>query len=69
MIHEEWKNDILYVIAFLIQIHKNLFYKTKSYAREAGYKFVWFKDSKLFIKKNENCKPILIGHESSLSLL
>jgi len=69
MVFEEWKKDSIYVNNFLTHYNRNLFFKTKSFAREAGFKFVWFKDSKLFIKKDVNCKPIIIENESSLSLL
>ncbi|XP_025420837.1 uncharacterized protein LOC112690943 [Sipha flava] len=67
--HDQWGNEPIYVNNFLTLYNRNLLFKTKDFAREAGFKYVWFKNSKLFIKKNENHKAVLIENESSLSLL
>lgn len=47
-----WKDKNIYINDSLTQFNKNLFFKTRAFARDTGYKFVWFKDSKIFIKKN-----------------
>lgn len=69
MFHEKWGMEPIYVNHYLTIFNRNLFFKTKAFARQAGFKFVWFKDSKIFIKKNEDQKAILIENESSLSNL
>ncbi|KAL4104477.1 hypothetical protein QTP88_019775 [Uroleucon formosanum] len=48
---------------------KNLFFKTKSFARDSGYKFVWFKDAKIFIKKDDNSKAVFAENDSALTKL
>lgn len=50
-VDSSWKNEAIYMNDRLTQFNRNLFFKTKAFARDNGYKFVWFKDSKLFIKK------------------
>ena len=69
MFNEKWGMEPIYVNNYLTFFNRNLLFKTKTFARETGYKFVWFKDSKIFIKKNEDQKAILIENESSLSNL
>lgn len=64
-----WKNDPIYINDNLTQFNRNVFFKTKAFARDSGYRFVWFRDSKIFIKKNENSKAILIEDELSLTKL
>lgn len=68
MFHEKWGSEAIYVNNYLTQFNRNLHFKTKIFAREAGFKYVWFKDSKLFIKKNENSKAIHIENETTLAL-
>lgn len=65
----EWKNNAIYVNDNLTQFNRNLFFKTKTFARESGYRYVWFKDTKLFIKKNDNSKAFLVDSELSLTKL
>jgi len=69
MFSENWGKGPIYVNNYLTFFNRNLLFKTKAFAREASYKFVWFKDSKIFIKKSENHKAILIENESSLTNL
>lgn len=64
-----WKNEAIYINENLTQFNRNLFFKTKTFARDSGYKFVWFKDYKLFIKKNELTKAIVVDNELSLAKL
>ncbi|XP_025196170.1 uncharacterized protein LOC112595249 [Melanaphis sacchari] len=65
----DWKNNAIYVNDNLTQFNRNLFFKTKTFARESGYRYVWFKDTKLFIKKNDNSKAFLVDSELSLTKL
>lgn len=69
MFHEKWGTEAIYVNSYLTIFNRNLLFKTKAFAREAGYKFVWFKDAKVFIKKNEEHKAILIENETFLTNL
>lgn len=68
-VDSNWKNDAIYINDNLTQFNRNLFFKTKSFARDSGYKFVWFKDAKIFIKKDENSKAVLVNIDSSLTKL
>jgi len=45
-------DDKIYIIDSLTHFNRNLIFKAKFFALEKGYKFVWFKDLKLFIKKS-----------------
>lgn len=63
---EKWDNANIYINEQLTQTNRNLFYKTRTKAREYGYKFTWFKDSKIFVKKSETTNVILIDEEKSL---
>jgi len=69
MFSENWGTGPIYVNNYLTFFNRNLLFKTKAFAREASFKFVWFEDSKIFIKKSENHKAILIENESSLTNL
>lgn len=61
-----WDNNGIYINNYLTQSNRNLFYKTRMFAKEHSYKFVWFKNNKLFIKKSENSNTIYIDHENTL---
>lgn len=60
------KDDKIYINDSLTPYNKNLFYKTRTYARDKGYKYTWFKDSKIFIKKNDHSKAHIIYDNQSL---
>jgi len=64
-----WKDEAIYINDNLTPFNRNLFFITKSFARDFGYKFVWFKDNKLFLKKNELSKEIVIDSDLSLNKL
>lgn len=68
-VNSKWNNDSIYINDGLTQFNRNLFFLTRAFARESGYKFTWFKDSKIFLKKNENTKAFIIFDELSLSKL
>lgn len=63
----KWDNSNIYINEQLTRTNINLFYKTRTKAREYGYKFTYFKDSKIFVKKSENTNVILIDEAKSLS--
>jgi len=68
-INENWKKEGIYVNNYLTQTYRNLFFKTKLLAKEKNYKFVWFKNNKLFVRKNNDTNAIPIEDENSLSKL
>jgi len=68
-VEASWKNEAIYINDNLTQFNRNLFYKTKIFARDSGYKFVWFRDYKLFIKKTELTKAIVVENKLSLTKL
>lgn len=45
---------------------KNIFYKTRMAAKEKGYKFVWTRDCKVYIRKNENSPVSRIINDDDL---
>jgi Baculovirus FP protein len=51
----------VYINENLAPFYKELFWKTKQRAKDAGYKFVWIKRGRIFVKKNET-EPLLHIH-------
>jgi hypothetical protein len=43
MIQENWEDNMIYVNDYLTPFNRNLLFKTMAFAREAGFKYVWFK--------------------------
>ncbi|XP_025423462.1 uncharacterized protein LOC112692862 [Sipha flava] len=68
-VNAKWKEEGIYINNYLTQINRNLFYKTRLYAKENNYKYVWYRDCKIFIRKDEKNKVILIEDENSLRRL
>jgi hypothetical protein len=68
-VNTNWSDNKIYINDSLTQFNINLFFKAIVFARDVYYKVVWFKDSKLFIKKNESTKAIIIDNEFALSKL
>ncbi|VVC24636.1 Hypothetical protein CINCED_3A014048 [Cinara cedri] len=56
--YNNWSDDKIYMNNSLTQFNRNLFFKAKVLAREVGYKYVWFRDSKSFIKKMKAPLPL-----------
>lgn len=65
-VNSNWKDDKIYINDSLTNFNKDLFFKTRAFARDKGYKYVWFKKSKIFIKKSEHTKAFIINDEHSL---
>lgn len=40
----------------LTQVNKNVFYKARIYAKEHNYRFIWFRNCKIFLRKEEKDK-------------
>lgn len=59
-INEKWNDEGIYINNYLTQTNSTLYYKTRMFAKTNNYKYVWFKDSKVFLKKDENNKVIHI---------
>jgi len=51
MFHDNWGMEAIYVNSHLTFYNRNLLYKTKAFAREFGFKFVWFRESKNIYEK------------------
>lgn len=56
----------IYINEHLTVKNKVLLSKTKDLAKEAGYKFVWSKNCRIYMRKSENSPFILITKESDL---
>lgn len=58
----------IFINNYLTKYNSYLFYKPKIFAKENDFKYVWFNDCKIFIKKkNENTKGYIINEEADLS--
>lgn len=57
----------IYVNEQMTLAYKDLFFKTRNAVKEVGYKFIWFKNNKIFVRKNEGSKVIIIVDELSIS--
>ncbi|VVC29231.1 Hypothetical protein CINCED_3A017206 [Cinara cedri] len=66
-VNTNWSDDKIFMNDSLTAFNRNLFFKARVLAHEVGYKYVWFRDSKLFIKKKESTKAIIIDNEFALS--
>jgi len=65
-INESWGNTGIFINSYLTKYNSYLFYKARSFAKERNFKYVWFNDCKIFIKKNENTKSFIINEEDDL---
>lgn len=55
-VNPKWKDGGIFIINYLTHTNSNLFYKTRLYAREHNYKFIWCRDCKIFIRKDEKTR-------------
>jgi hypothetical protein len=53
-----WGNGKIFINNELSPFNKDLFYKVRIFAKNNDFKFTWYNDIKIFIKKNKNCKAI-----------
>lgn len=65
-VNKNWGETGIYINNYLTKYNSELFYNTRNFAKENDYKFVWFKDSKIFIKKNEEARVFIIYDKSDL---
>jgi len=69
-VNANWNDVKIYINrVYINQFNRNLFFKANIFSREKGFKFVWFKDLKLIIKKSESTKTIITDNEDALSKL
>lgn len=66
-VNVNWNDGGIYINNCLTHANNNLFYKTRMYAKEHNYKYVWFSDCKIFLKKDEKYKVICIEDINSLN--
>ena len=52
-ISSHFQPGLVTVSDHLTSFYKNLLYNTKTAAREKGYKYVWTKDCKILVRKDE----------------
>ncbi|XP_053622979.1 uncharacterized protein LOC128682360 [Plodia interpunctella] len=57
----------LFINEHLTPNNKMLYSRTRKLGRECGYSYIWIKDCKIFVRKNDVSKPILISCESDLT--
>lgn len=50
----------VYINEPLTRFFRKLLYETKKKAHEAGYKFCWYRNSKLHVRKDEYSDPVNI---------
>jgi len=68
-LNENWENGNIYINNELTAFNRDLFYKTRMFAKSNNFKFVWFKDLKIFIEKDENSKAYIVHDDLDLSKL
>lgn len=66
-INESWRGAGIFINNYLTKYNGKLFYKIRIFAKERNVKFVWFKDEKMHIKKNETSQGCIIHAETDLS--
>lgn len=63
---ENWENGNIYIDNELSAFNRDLFYKTRMFAKSNNFTFVWFKDLKIFIKKDKNSKAYIVQDDLDL---
>lgn len=61
-----WKDTALYFNEQMTTTYRKLFFKAKTVAKEKKYKYVWFKNNRIFVKKDDSTKAITIYDETSV---
>ncbi|XP_013195930.2 uncharacterized protein LOC106139104 [Amyelois transitella] len=57
----------VFVSEHLTPSNKMLYSQTRKLGRECGYAYIWIRDCRIFVRKNDASKPILISSESDLT--
>jgi len=56
----------IYIHDYLTEYNRILYFQTRMFAREKGFKFVWYADCQIFMKKHERSSIFLIEKETDL---
>lgn len=64
-VNKMWEQKF-YVNEHLTKRNQNVLYKTKEFKKKYNYKFVWVRDCKIFIRKNETSRVYVIRNEEDL---
>ncbi|XP_013172169.1 PREDICTED: uncharacterized protein LOC106121191 [Papilio xuthus] len=59
----------VYVTEHLTPENKSLHAATRKKAKELSYKFVWVRNGRIYVRKDENCQQLFIKSIDTLSLL
>lgn len=65
-VNEAWGEGNIFINNELSPFNRELFYKVRMFAKKNAFKFVWFNELKIFIKKNEISKAYIIQEECDL---
>lgn len=60
------ESNLIYVNEHLTRENKNLLASCKLKAKESAYKYIWTKNCRIFIRKNDTSPPILISSTADL---
>jgi len=66
-IDKNWGKTAIFVNDQMTSTYRDLFFKARKAAKKVGYKFIWFKNNKIFVRRNESSKAIIITDELSIS--
>lgn len=61
--------NFIYVNDYLTPHAKNIYFHSRVFAKSNNYRFCWTKDGKVFLKKDENHKALLINNKKMLDSL
>lgn len=56
----------IYIDQDLTKRKQDLHKKARLFKKEKQYKFLWVKDGNIYLRKNEESKPLMISHEDDL---
>lgn len=66
-INNKWEKTAIYVNEQMTSTNRDLFFKARNAVKEVGYKFIWFKNNKIFVRKNEGSKVFAVVDEILIS--
>lgn len=62
-----WNTSAVYFNEQMTFAYRRLFFKARTAAKQVGFKHIWFENNKIFAKKNDTSKVIVIDDETSIS--
>jgi len=65
-LNENWSDMRIFVNHSLTTYNRHLYYKARMFAKDKGFRFVWFRDCKLYVKRDETSNAYLIEDEMDL---